>query len=266
MKAVSCAVFLFCLGLPSTLFAVGFAHNETFIVYAPDQALADQVLAKAQEFRKAEAKDLLGVELEPRAGRTIITVEVSATEDSGFTWPIDHPDRKFHSTWLTTSRERAAGSTLRHEIRHIVLNTRFPDRLPAWIEEGLASRSDDGERQRVWRETAAAFSQSAWPDIHTLVEAKSIHSTDRATYGASTSLVNYLLTRGDMPKLLQFATMGKKSGWDSALDQCYGIRSLREFESQWHAWVGQEGALHEHARVSAHLENEVRQQGSPQEL
>ena len=103
MKAVACAVVLFCLGLPST-FAVGFAHDETFIVYAPDQALADQVLAKAEKFRKAEAKDLLGEELEAGLGRTIITVKVSATEDNGFTWPIDHPDRKFHNVWLTTSR------------------------------------------------------------------------------------------------------------------------------------------------------------------
>ena len=137
-------------------------------------------------------------------------MKVSATEDSGFTWPIDHPDRKFHNMWLTTSRERATGSTLRHEIRHVVLNTRFPDRLPPWIEEGLASRSDDSARQRTCRETAASFSQSGWPDIHSLMELKSIHSTDRATYGASTSLVNYLLTLGDMPKLLQFAVAGEK--------------------------------------------------------
>jgi hypothetical protein len=266
MKAISYVVVLFCLGLPSTLFAVGFAHDETFIVYAPDQPLADQVLAKAREFRKAEAKDLLGTALEPSAGRTIITVEVSATEDSGFTWPIDHPDRKFHNMWLTTSRERAAGSTLRHEIRHVVLNTRFPDRLPLWIEEGLASRSDDIQRQRTWRETAAAFSQSGWPDIQSLMEVKSIHSTDQTTYGASTSLVNYLLTRGDVSKLLQFAAMGKNSGWKSALDQCYGIRSLDEFESQWHAWVGQEGALDEHALAPSPIRNNAQHQGGPQEL
>ena len=77
MKAVACTVVLFCCGLPSTLFAVGFAHDATFIVYAPDQALADQVIAKAQEFRKAEAQDQLGEEQEAVAGRTIITVEVS---------------------------------------------------------------------------------------------------------------------------------------------------------------------------------------------
>ena len=118
-------------------------------------------------------------------GRTIITVELSASRDSGFTWPIDHPDRKFHNMWLTTSRERTPGSTLRHEIRHVVLNTRFRDRLPPWVEEGLASRSNDPERQQLWRETAAAFSQSGWPEIRSVIEARAIHSTDRATYGAS---------------------------------------------------------------------------------
>ena len=258
MKTIAYAVVLLCGSLPTTLFAVGFAHDETFIVYAPCQELADQVLAKAQEFRKAEAIDLLGEELEPHAGRTIISVTVSASEDSGFTWPVDRPDRKFHNMWLTTSPERAAGSTLRHEIRHVVLNTRFPDRLPVWIEEGLASRSDDAQRQRVWRDTAVTFSRSGWPDIHSLMEVKSIHSADRATYGASTSLVNYLLTQGDMPTLLQFAVMGKKSGWDRALDQCYGICSLRELESRWHAWVGQVGALDEHARVPTTFQYETR--------
>jgi hypothetical protein len=256
MKAISFAAVIFCLVLPSALFAGGFAHDETFIVYAPDQALADQVLAKAQEFRKAEAKDLLGKELEPGAGRTIITIEVSATKDAGFTWPIDSPDRKFHNMWLTTSRERAVGSTMRHEIRHVVLNTQFPDRLPPWIEEGLASRSDDSQRQQARRETVSGFSQSGWPDIHSLMETRSIHSADRATYAASTSLVNYLLTRGDTTKLLQFAVTGKKSGWDRALDQCYGIRNLSELESQWHKWVRQEG---EHARAPLPFPNEARQ-------
>ena len=259
MKAVSCAVLLFSLGLPSTLFAVGFAHDETFIVYAPDQILADQVLARAEQFRKAEARDLLGAELERGVGRTIITVELSASRDSGFTWPIDHPDRKFHNMWLTTLRERASGSTLRHEIRHVVLNTRFRDRLPPWVEEGLASRSDDPERQQLWRETAAAFSQSGWPEIRSVIEARAIHSTDRATYGALTSLVNYLLTRGSVSKLLEFAVTGKKDGWNSALSQCYGIGSLGELESQWHAWVGQEPQQREDTRTASRFQDRQRQ-------
>ncbi len=68
MRAVACAVFVFFSGVPAALFAVGFAHDPTFIVYAPDQALADRVLAKAEEFRKAEAKSLLGAELEAGQG------------------------------------------------------------------------------------------------------------------------------------------------------------------------------------------------------
>ena len=242
MKAVQCVVVLFFLCVPSTLLAVGFAHDESFIVYAPDQELADQVLAKAGEFRRAESRDLLGMELEPNAGRTIITVRLSETADGGFTWPIDHPDRKFHNMWLTTSRERAAGSTLRHEIRHVVLNTRFPERLPLWIEEGLASRGDDPERQQAWREAVAGFSQTGWPSLQAMIEARSIPSTDKAAYAVSTSLVNYLLMRGDTAKLLQFAVIGKQSGWDHALAQCYGIPGLSGLESRWHAWAEPQGA------------------------
>ena len=223
MRIVSCAIILFCLAFPSTLFAIGFAHDKTFIVYAPDQALADQVLAKAAEFRKAEAKNLLGVELEAGKGPTIITVALSDRENSGYTWPIDHPDRKFHEMWLTTTRECAAGSILRHEIRHVVLNTRFPDRLPPWIEEGLASRWDNVERQRKRQETVAAFAQCGWPDIHSITDLQKIHATDKTTYAAATSLVSFLLTLGDLPKLFEFAVAGKKSGWDQALHKCYNI-------------------------------------------
>jgi hypothetical protein len=239
MRAITCAAFVFFSGVQAALFAVGFAHDSTFIVYAPDQSLADQVLTKAEDFRKAEARNLLGAELGPAKGRTIITVEVSATEDSGFTWPIDCPQRKFHEVWLTTSRERAAGSTLRHEIRHVVLNTRFPERLPLWIEEGLASRSDDEQRQQLSRTTADGFSRSGWPGIRSVVETRTIHSSDQTTYTAATSLVNYLLTRGDTAKLLEFGQLAKKSGCDQALEKCYGIAGLGDLETRWHEWAAQ---------------------------
>lgn len=237
MRATVFVAALLFLTLPSTLFAVGFSHDENFIVYAPDQTLSDQVLAKAEEFRKAEAIDLLGVELKPGKGRTIITVVVSATEDSGFTWPIDRADRKFHEMWLTTSREKAAGSTLRHEMRHVVLNTRYPDRLPLWIEEGLASRSDDQQRQRLSRETAARLSRSGWPDVRSVVQSRAIHSTDQAAYTAATSLVDYLLTRGDTARLLQFGQSAKKGGWEQSLDKYYGIHGLGELQLKWQAWA-----------------------------
>jgi hypothetical protein len=249
MRAIACIGVFFILALPSALFAAGFSHDQNFIVYAPDQALSDTVIAKAEVYRKAEAIDLLGGELNAGKGRTIITVEVSATEDSGFTWPIDHPDRKFHEMWLTTSREKAAGSTLRHEIRHVVLNTRFPDRLPLWIEEGLASRSDDQQRQRLSRETALQFSRRGWPDIRSIVRSRAIHSTDLAAYSAATSLVNYLLTRGDTAKLLQFGESAKKSGCNQALEKCYGLGSLSELELKWHAWAAQENDSRQQARA-----------------
>ncbi len=236
MRALSIAAVIIVF-TTSPAIAAGLAHDENFIVYAPDQDLADRVLAKAEEFRKAEAKNLLGAELEPGKGRTIITVEVSPAEDSGFTWPIDCPERKCHEMWLKTSPDRAAGSTLRHEMRHVVLNMRFPERLPLWIEEGLASRVDDRQRQQLSRITTARFMRSSWPPIRSVVEVRAIHSSDQSTYTAATSLVNYLLTRGDTAKLLEFGMLAKKSGCDTALAKCYRIGSLAELESKWRAWA-----------------------------
>ncbi len=163
--------------------------------------------------------------------------------------------------WLTTSRERAAGSTLRHEIRHVVLNTRFPDRLPLWIEEGLASRSDDEQRQQLSRTTAAGLSRSGWPGIRRVVETRAIHSSDQTTYTAATSLVNYLLTRGDTAKLLEFGELAKKSGWDPALDKCYGIAGLSELETRWHAWADREDATREQARAAPRFQRQSASNG-----
>ena len=236
MKAAQLALGIVFL-VPAALFAGGFAHDDNFIVYAPDQPLADQVLAKAETYRQELAKELLGKELPARAGRTIITVDVSTTKDSGFTWPIDHPDRRFHNTWLTTSRERAVGSTLRHEICHVVLNTQFPQALPTWVEEGLASRNDDATRLRSGRQIIASMAQGGWSGLGGLLDARTIGSADQTSYAMATSLTEYLLSQGDVGKLLQFAADGKGGNWDGAVQQHYGSRGVADLEAKWHAWA-----------------------------
>ena len=77
------------------------------------------------------------------------------------------PGRRFtgeHRVWLTTSKRRALGSTLAHEITHLVLNARFSDGMPAWANEGIASLRDDAgrsaERQKILRRFAR---RNEWP-------------------------------------------------------------------------------------------------------
>jgi hypothetical protein len=159
-------------------------------------------------------------------------------EDSGLTWPIDNPQRKFHKVWLRTSRELAVGSTLRHEIVHVVFATRFPDRLPVWVEEGIAGLSDDPEREQIRQRKIAELTHSGdWPQLETLLADRRIAPSQQTSYSISTSLVEFLLSRRDKRTLLRFAATGKKEGWAAAVSRYYGLANVRHLEAEWQAWA-----------------------------
>jgi len=226
------------LSIPCASRAAGLAYNENFTVVAPDRSLAEAVLLKASEFRKRTAEDWLGKELPPSVGRTIINVVLSDTEDRGFTWPIDNPKRTFHKIWLTTTRERATGGTLRHEIAHVVLCTRFPQGLPAWTAEGLAGHGDNQQRIDTRNQIIHWYARTGnWPDLRTILEAQVIGADDRAAYSVAASLTEFFLSRGDAAKLLRFAVDGKENGWDAALGRHYAVRTVDDLRPAWQAWA-----------------------------
>ena len=226
--------------VPCVTQGAGFAHNANFIVLAPDQPLAEEVLAKADLFRKQVAEEWLGERLPTSVGRAVIHVELSDSGDSGQTWAIDAPGRKLHQVWLTTSRQRAVSSGLRHEITHVVLATRFPDRLPAWIEEGIASLSDDPQRIETRRRIVNWYARTGnWPRFESLIEAPTILPSEKDRYSVAASLTQYLLSRGDRAEFLRFAITGKEKGWDQALQQHYSLSTVRDLQVAWQAWVSQ---------------------------
>jgi hypothetical protein len=234
-------------GFPAALEAAGFAHNENFIIYTPTQAsrqdeqqFAELVMERAMAFRQEFARQWLGEELPNGAGRSVIHIDFSSTDDRGLTWAKDHPGRTLHSVFLKTSPENAVGSTLQHELAHTVLATRFPhpNRLPAWLEEGIASRYDDETRKLQREQTVRAWArtQSA-ANLAQLLAESDIKSLDETSYVAATSLVSFLLTRGDERKLLEFGTAGQRHGWDTAIESHYQIQNVRELQSQWQQWL-----------------------------
>lgn len=246
----TCLVAVFvCLIAAPVAQGAGFAHRTTGNVMAPDQATAEAVLAKAEEYRRQVALEWLGEELPPSAGPVAIHVQFSQTEDTGLTLPIDGPERKFHRIWLITSRERALGSTLHHEMVHAVLATRFPGRLPAWCDEGVAGAKDDPERVALRRRIVEQFAQAdAWPPLRTLLEAKEISTTDEAAYSVASSLVEFLLTRGDRPTFLRFAASGRDLGWDRAVRDHYGFGSVAELQTAWQRWATRRVQLSQSSR------------------
>jgi hypothetical protein len=231
--------------LASVARGAGLAHGDNFVVTAADEDLAEEVLAKADQYRKEVAEEWLGAELPPSVGRVIIDVEL-ADDDQGRTWVIDNPDRNYHMLWLTTTRERALGSMLRHEVTHVVLATELPGRLPAWADEGAASLADDEERVEIRRRTIAWFARTSnWPKLENILDASTILASDKATYSVAASLTEYLLMRGDKQKFLAFAVAGKAQGWNRALRTHYEFESVAQLDRAWRAWVAAaEGAGH----------------------
>lgn len=238
MKRIGLISVLASFAVPAVTQGAGFAYDQNVKVLASSQALAEEVFAKANRLRAQIAEEWLGAPLKPGAGPVVIHVRISETEDDNFSWPMDNPKRTLHAIWLTTTRQRALGSALEHEMTHIVLSTALPDRLPAWAEEGVASLTDDVERVAARRRLLDGYARTGnWPDLKAILEQRKVGTSDEAGYVVAASLTEYLLTDGDRPKFLRFAQMGKEYGWDHALKQVYGIRSLGDLERAWRDWT-----------------------------
>ena len=238
MEALRLACFVATLTATSAEPGSGLAHNENFVVSAPSQDLAEEILQKAEGLRKQIALDWLGEELPPSVGPASIHVTISDASDRGHTWPIDDPNRRYHLIWLTTTREKALTTALAHEIVHAVLATEFSGGIATWAEEGAACLQDDPDRLARRRRTIDWMAKTGnWSDLQRVLEAQAIVATDHATYSVAASLTQFLLERGDKAKFLSFCRQGKSAGWDAALSRCYGIRSVRELQAAWQAWT-----------------------------
>ena len=172
--------------------------STNFTVLAPNQELADAVAKQAEVFRKQSAQEWLGKELPDRDGRSVITVDISAEKDKGLTWPIDSPERTLHQVWLTTSVERAVGTTLHHEVVHTVLDSYcYPESLPAWASEGIASQVDDTKRKETRRQILAGWSRAgSWPSLGSLLQSSRIGHDNVDSYTLASSLTEFLAERG----------------------------------------------------------------------
>ncbi len=236
------AVLFAALAIPAVTRAAEMAHNENFIVLAPDQAVAAAVLAQAERFRDEVAREWLGEPLPPSVGRATINIELTEGENRAFTWPAGGPDRKYHKVWLTASRAEAVGSTLRHEVAHLVLHTRYPGELPAWADEGIASLYDDPSRVETRRSIIAWYAKAGnWPELAGILSAVQIPADDQAAYSVAASLTAYLLSRGNKATLIAFAIAGKQDGWDRALAEYYGIVNVAELDRAWWRWAAEQG-------------------------
>ena len=110
-------------------------------------------------------------------------------------------------------------------------------RLPRWIEEGIASRYDDAQRKRTRQEMLRWWVDTGnWPLMQRALHAERLPAIDKEAYCLAGSLVDFLLSRGDKQKLLEFA-QSARGDLPGALRTHYQFRSLNDLQAQWQAWV-----------------------------
>ncbi len=227
--------------------AAGFAMSDNFTVFTPPiptrqdaERYAREVLRAAEAWRREIAREWLGEELPPSVGLTTINVSFSDLRDAGLTWAKDDPKIKYHTLYLTSTPDGALGSTMAHEMVHVVLATRFPHphRLAAWLEEGIASSYDDDARQATRQRTLSwLITAGKWPDLRGLLDSPNIDARDGAAYAAAASLTAFLLQCGDKRTLLEFGQYANQAGWDAALSRYYRISGTADLQRRWQQWV-----------------------------
>jgi hypothetical protein len=225
-------------------------NNDNFVVAAPNLELAGAVLQRAEELRDEIAREWLGQTIPPGAGTAVISVRTTPAENSGRTWPGADLRRPTFMVWLTAPEAEVTGPLLAHEVTHVVLSTRFPGELPPWANEGIASLRDSAERKAI-RQRLLAWQASTgnWPRVQQILTAEKIPSSAQGDYSLASSLVEYLLTRGDRSTLLDFAIEGRRRGWDAAIEHYYKIDSVAALQEAWRAWATEQ--LQDHRTAMA---------------
>jgi len=128
-------------------------------------------------------------------------------------------------------------SALPHELTHVILSDIFSgDRLPRWLDEGIAILADSHDKQlrhaQDWNQAKAqgtAYSAGGLMGLEDYPRPAQFP----AFYGGSASLTALLARRGESTKLLQFARQSLKVGCDQALREVYDIRGVAELETIW---------------------------------
>ncbi|MGE5194089.1 MAG: peptidase MA family metallohydrolase [Deltaproteobacteria bacterium] len=129
-------------------------------------------------------------------------------------------------------------SSLPHELTHVVLADKFATKqVPRWADEGMAILSEPADRQSIRRSAMQrAFGRApryAAGDLLALREYPSGDHRD-AFYGQSASLVAYLIERDSPEKFIEFLELGQRKGFEPALAEIYGLRSLAALDARWH--------------------------------
>jgi len=236
-RIVGYCLFVFLLVTPTIVFGRGIAHSANFIVFAPDDQIAEQVLEKAEYYRANLAQEWFGEEFPEGEGRTLISISYLNKPRRALFWPIDSPTRKLHKIEITNYGTEELETLLAHEIQHLLHEMRFKGCFPKFFDEGLATRQDRVEVHKRFAIEMRRLAHSSNRDLITsLLDIEEMDRYDVATYAITNSFTSFLLEKGGKQRLFQFAVAGSQHDWSSAAIDVYSCE-LSELEGDWRRWL-----------------------------
>lgn len=125
---------------------------------------------------------------------------------------------------------------LPHELTHVVLADRFGGQPPRWLDEGIATMTDTvGKRTLHHRDCQEALRNGTALRIVELLSLERFATAQQvpAFYGQSLSLVHFLAEQDEPERVITFAVLAQKHGYDHALRTCYEIDGIADLDHKW---------------------------------
>lgn len=159
----------------------------------------------------------------------------------------------FASSWIEFGRDKKVSqrridlrgdgqlgiAALPHEMTHVLLADLLSGvQPPRWADEGMALLADTPNKQSLHeRDLREGLRRGLAFSAAELVTTDTYPHPSRvpAFYGQSASLTSFLVTRNNPSKFIEFLRATQEHGYDQALQETYGIQSLRELERLWYA-------------------------------
>ena len=128
-------------------------------------------------------------------------------------------------------------AALPHELTHVILKDRFAaTALPRWADEGMAILADtDAKQERHFKVLQKAFTSRTTFHVAELLTLEDYPSPSRfgTFYGQSASLAKFLVLRKSPEQFAAFIERASSDGYDTALQECYGISGPADLDWQW---------------------------------
>jgi hypothetical protein len=231
---------LLALAVLLTVFtSMGAQYRTTnFNVQAADPQVAQLIGQWAEHYRKEKALLWLGQEMPNWPQPCPLHVEVNMQGPSGATtFNFGQGQVLGMKMEIQGPLERLVRSVLPHEVTHTVFAHHFRHPVPRWADEGGSVLSeDDIERDRHDHLVRSILNKGQQFHLRTLLALKEYppgHDKVMCLYAQGYSMSDYLVKRGNRQQFLNFVGRGTQAGWDRAVQEYYGHKSVEELEQAW---------------------------------